>query len=196
MGDQLAAVNGITAMRKNVTEVCRILASAPDPDLVELTFVRYSGQLHPASNEQQGYEVIDAKLNKGRFSPVSLARKISFTRPRSPDAVDSTDKESRQEEVIKISRSKKVQTKVQKVDSQKSRSVSKSRSASRTRVSKAPQENNPSVNVKETIKLPIQQESKISANSNEESPKTKEKKKKKRLGFLRWGRKKNKSKKK
>eukprot|EP00557_Chaetoceros_sp_GSL56_P004484 CAMPEP_0176499662 /NCGR_PEP_ID=MMETSP0200_2-20121128/13059_1 /TAXON_ID=947934 /ORGANISM="Chaetoceros sp., Strain GSL56" /LENGTH=927 /DNA_ID=CAMNT_0017898121 /DNA_START=89 /DNA_END=2872 /DNA_ORIENTATION=- len=86
VGDQLAAVNELSVMFKNVAEVCRLLASASNPEAIQLTFVRYVGPLRVATNEQQGYEVIDTKLNKsGKFSPSSLVRKISFSRPRSPN---------------------------------------------------------------------------------------------------------------
>jgi len=82
VGDQLAAINGITAMHKDVTGVCRILANTSNPALIEFTFVRYIGPLRPASHEQ-GYEVVDMKLSKGgRNSPINVKNKVSFSRPR------------------------------------------------------------------------------------------------------------------
>ena len=108
VGDQLAAINGVTAMHKNVADICKILAKASDQSLIELTFIRYIGPLRPASNEQQGYEVIDTKLSKsGRFSPIEMAKKISFSRPKSPTNTKSeTNQKAKAEEVVKI-RSKK-----------------------------------------------------------------------------------------
>ena len=98
VGDQLAAVNGLSAMYKNVAEVCRLLASASNPESIELTFVRYVGPLRVASIDQQGYEVIDTKLSKSsKFSPNTLAKKISFARPRSPKT-NSTNPISRKPE--------------------------------------------------------------------------------------------------
>ncbi len=71
IGDQLASINGASALNKTVSEICRILADAPNSNDIELSFVRYVGPLRVASNEQQGYEVIDPRLaeERGKFSP-------------------------------------------------------------------------------------------------------------------------------
>jgi hypothetical protein len=168
-GDQLAALDGVTAMRKNVSEVCKMLANAADPNIIELTFVRYVGAIHPASKEQQGYEVIDTKLSKeatGRFSPINLARKISFSRPRTPQPT------SEKQEVIKIKSNKVVST-MQSSKPPKPEPIAK----------QEPQE-------KVTVDITSKQESAVPRSAD-----TKLKEKKKLFGFLRKGDKKQNSKK-
>lgn len=120
VGDQLAAVNGLSVMNKNVADVCRVLASASDPEAIELTFVRYIGPLRVASNDQQGYEVIDTKLSKsGKFSPSTLAKKISFSRPRSPKNIGNSGNSA-------PSSQENPQEKIQKPISTSSKGLSKS----------------------------------------------------------------------
>jgi len=129
VGDQLAAINGASAINKNVGDICRVLAKAPKPDAIDLTFVRYIGPLRPASNEQLGYEVIDPDLRAhevidpklsrtaGRFSPINIAKKLSLQKnPKSPH--DNSGDESQQ--AIKMS-SNKIAT-----PNRKARSVSRS----------------------------------------------------------------------
>ena len=171
-GDQLAALDGVTAMRKNVSEVCKMLANAADPNIIELTFVRYVGGIHPASKEQQGYEVIDTKLSKeanGRFSPINLARKISFTRPRTPQ-----QKSENKQEVIKIKSNKVVSTMENSKPPKPPESSAKNQQ---------PEE-------KVTVDITSKQESAVPRSAD-----TKPKGKKKLFGFLRKGEKKQKSKK-
>jgi len=131
--------------------------------LIELTFIRYIGPLRPASNEQQGYEVIDTKLGKsGRFSPIEMAKKISFSRPRSPPATT--------EEVIKINSKKSC-------DSTRNKSCdSKARSKSRTKDPEAPK---PPLSIQQQVLSPKE------AQYCQPVTETETKKKKKIFGFLR-----------
>ena len=66
-GDQLALINGSSMYGLKIADVCRILADAPNPEDIKLTFLRYIGPLRPATHEveQQGYEVIDPVLSAG-----------------------------------------------------------------------------------------------------------------------------------
>ena len=167
VGDQLAAINGVTAMHKNVADICKILAKASDQSLIELTFIRYIGPLRPASNEQQGYEVIDTKLNKsgnksGRFSPIEMAKKISFSRPKSPTNTKSESNQKAKAEEVVIVKSKKSGT-------------------------KGPEVNKPP--------LPVQQRVLLTTESQYCQPITETKKKKKIFGFLRWNKNKEQKKK-
>lgn len=81
-GDQLASINGNSAMQKNVAEVCKLLANTPNPDSIELCFIRYIGAIQTAP-ENQGYEVIDPKINRINSAPVPVAKKFSFGRSKS-----------------------------------------------------------------------------------------------------------------
>lgn len=83
-GDQLASINGNSAMQKNVAEVCKLLANTPNPDSIELYFIRYIGAIQTAP-ENQGYEVIDPKINRINSAPVPVpvAKKFSFGRSKS-----------------------------------------------------------------------------------------------------------------
>jgi len=110
VGDQLASINGVSAANTNVAEVCKLLANSPNSDDIELSCVRYIGPLRPASNEQQGYEVIDPRVSAkgGRFSPVNLAKTLSFQRkskgPKNAEAESS--RPSTPVEVIRVKASK------------------------------------------------------------------------------------------
>mmetsp|Transcript_8883 Transcript_8883/g.12663 ORF Transcript_8883/g.12663 Transcript_8883/m.12663 type:complete len:1009 (-) Transcript_8883:242-3268(-) len=62
IGDQLVAVNGTSALYKSVSRVCKLLSEVPDPNKIEMTFLRYVGPLRMISTgpqQQEGYEVID-----------------------------------------------------------------------------------------------------------------------------------------
>ena len=96
-----------------MAEVCKLLANSPNSDDIELSCVRYIGPLRPASNEQQGYEVIDPRLSAkgGRFSPVNLAKTLSFQKnqrkPKGPkNAAAESSRPSTPVEVIRVKASK------------------------------------------------------------------------------------------
>lgn len=90
-GDQLASINGNSAIQKNVAEVCKILANTPNPESIELCFIRYIGTIQSAP-DNQGYEVIDPKINTKSMSeavPMGASKKFSFGRAKSaPSAND------------------------------------------------------------------------------------------------------------
>ena len=113
VGDQLASINGVSAANKNVAEVCKLLANSPNSDDIELSCVRYIGPLRPASNEQQGYEVIDPRVSakSGRFSPVNFAKTLSFQKnqrkPKIPKHAEAEPpRPSTPVEVIRVKASK------------------------------------------------------------------------------------------
>lgn len=82
-GDQLASINGNSAIQKNVAEVCKILANTPHPEAIELCFIRYIGTIQSAP-DNQGYEVIDPKIKTlPGAAPVSPSKKFSFGRTKS-----------------------------------------------------------------------------------------------------------------
>lgn len=81
VGDHLASINGLNAIHLSITEVCKILANVPNPNEIELTFLRYIGPYRPSSGEdQQGYEVIDPQISNeagNRAGVVNLYKKAS-----------------------------------------------------------------------------------------------------------------------
>ena len=80
VGDHLASVNGTNVYKKNITEVCKVLANTADSDELQLTFIRYVGPIRNSNaNEQQGYEVIDphVKNSSSKSSPVKLPKALS-----------------------------------------------------------------------------------------------------------------------
>jgi hypothetical protein len=84
-GDQLASINGNSAIQKNVAEVCKILANTPNPESIELCFIRYIGTIQSAP-ENQGYEVIDPKINANSMvgsTAIPPSKKFSFNRAKS-----------------------------------------------------------------------------------------------------------------
>jgi len=92
LGDQLASINGNTSMNKSVAEVCRLLAGAPDPSAIELTFIRYIGPFRPKKKDdhQQGWEVIDSQVSVNQdvvlpttpIKPRSLQSRVKKGSPR------------------------------------------------------------------------------------------------------------------
>lgn len=45
VGDQLAAINGISCFRMKVEDICDLVSKAPNPSCVELMFIRYLGPI-------------------------------------------------------------------------------------------------------------------------------------------------------
>ena len=88
-GDQLAAINGKSAVHNTIDEVASAISSTPTKTGVELTFLRYVGPLRPMPGSviQEGFEVTDASVSPGRkmknklFSRRSSAKN---TPPASP----------------------------------------------------------------------------------------------------------------
>jgi len=91
VGDQLAAINGISAIKLRVDQICTLITEAPNADNIELTFLRYTGQLHPLFTQTEEtvekYEATDAdalmKPPMKKTRPKSL-RPLSKLRPRDP----------------------------------------------------------------------------------------------------------------
>jgi len=75
-----------------VDEICTLITEAPDPDNIELTFLRYTGQLHPvvtdeSTEEFEKFEVTDTDaLMKPptKKNPTISLRPLSKLRSRDP----------------------------------------------------------------------------------------------------------------
>jgi len=111
-GDQLASINGQSALTKSVTSICKMLANAATPlneSSVELFFLRYVGPLRPSAppandaSSQQGYEIIDPVLNmptrtptapQGKFSPIRKFTSDNFLNSISFSSRDSKSTKS------------------------------------------------------------------------------------------------------
>lgn len=87
-GDQLAAINGNSSVHTTIEEVARTISSTPDKKGVELTFLRYSGPIHPVpgSVTQEGFEVTDKAVSPKHTKEkrLSLLKRLSSTPPHSP----------------------------------------------------------------------------------------------------------------
>jgi hypothetical protein len=110
VGDQLAAINGGSAIKLRVDQICTLITEAPNPDNIELTFLRYTGQLHPVVTEteevHEGFEVTDAdhtpekplkkKAPSISLKPLSKLRSASPAKPnRSPNPKNDGQKPSK-----------------------------------------------------------------------------------------------------
>jgi len=63
-GDQLAAINGVSAAEMKVDKICALVGDLPEYEEIELTFLRYTGPLQGASNKgNQGVEVEDLAVS-------------------------------------------------------------------------------------------------------------------------------------
>ena len=107
VGDQLAAINGSSAIKLRVDQICTLITEAPDPDNIELTFLRYTGQLHPVVSKpeevHEEFEVTDAdaggerkKKNRSKsLKPLSKLRSPSPMKPnKSPKPKSGAQKPS------------------------------------------------------------------------------------------------------
>jgi C-terminal processing protease CtpA/Prc len=100
-GDQLASINGKSAVHASIDEVAATISRTPKNTSVELTFLRYIGPLKPVPGAiiQEGFEVTDSSVNKKapprppKTKPMSPAKSKSrfFTKnpPSSPKASSS-----------------------------------------------------------------------------------------------------------
>lgn len=87
-GDQLAAINGKSSAHATIDEVAAIISSTPQNEGVELTFIRYVGQLRPVPGAviQEGFEVTDknvsanAKKSKKGFFGMKKANQTTSTK--------------------------------------------------------------------------------------------------------------------
>lgn len=92
VGDQLAAINGVSAIQLRVDQICTLITEAPDPENIELTFLRYTGQLHPVATPdleevvQESFEVTDgdALMKPAMKKSVRSMRPLSMLRSRDP----------------------------------------------------------------------------------------------------------------
>lgn len=112
VGDQLAAINGISAIKLRVDQICTLITEAPDPDNIELTFLRYTGQLHPfvpdmdeteeiheesleVTNEEAAAKATPQKKLSLRALPKLRTRDPSPRRPKSNRTRDSSPRPER-----------------------------------------------------------------------------------------------------
>ena len=91
VGDQLAAINGTSAIKLRVDQICTLITEAPDPSNIELTFLRYTGQLHPLVPDMvetfESFEVtnVDALMKPPiKRNPSKSLRALSKLRSPSP----------------------------------------------------------------------------------------------------------------
>ena len=65
-GDQLASIDGKSAVHASIDEVAAIISRTPKKKSVELTFLRYTGVLRPVPGAviQEGFEVHDSSVQK------------------------------------------------------------------------------------------------------------------------------------
>lgn len=70
-GDQLASINGKSAVHASIDEVAATISRTPKNQSVELTFLRYVGPLKPMPGAiiQEGFEVTDTSVNKKASIP-------------------------------------------------------------------------------------------------------------------------------
>ena len=103
VGDQLAAIDGISAVRRKVDEIADWIRSKEE--VVELTFLRYVGPIHSLTKEEEGYEVqakSSSPVKKTRSTGVVAAKTTTTpvaaaaTKP-TPLAKSRTAPEARQE---------------------------------------------------------------------------------------------------
>ena len=73
VGDQLAGVNGRSAVGMKVDDVCGAISSAHDPDEIELTLLRYVGELR-APGGTEGFEVAEESLGSLSLSEDESSR--------------------------------------------------------------------------------------------------------------------------
>jgi hypothetical protein len=101
VGDQLAAIDGISAIRLTVDEIAKTIKGKKA--VIELTFLRYVGPLKPAAGdiEEEGYEVKASKKKDppGEGDPVKgrsrRSKKNKEVQPKSPTrAQESRDRPS------------------------------------------------------------------------------------------------------
>jgi hypothetical protein len=82
VGDQLAAVNGISAIMLRVDQICTLITEAPNPRNIELTFLRYIGELYPLqvrdSVVQEQCGITDKQPLRGKNPP----GKVRSLRPK------------------------------------------------------------------------------------------------------------------
>eukprot|EP00542_Grammatophora_oceanica_P017742 CAMPEP_0194038896 /NCGR_PEP_ID=MMETSP0009_2-20130614/11105_1 /TAXON_ID=210454 /ORGANISM="Grammatophora oceanica, Strain CCMP 410" /LENGTH=884 /DNA_ID=CAMNT_0038681555 /DNA_START=112 /DNA_END=2766 /DNA_ORIENTATION=- len=58
VGDQLAAINGVSCIEFKVDDICEMIAASDDKSEIELTFLRYDGPLRPLRVfHEEGYEI-------------------------------------------------------------------------------------------------------------------------------------------
>jgi len=65
VGDQLGAIDGVSAIKMTVDDICKAVSQAANPSSIELTFLRYSGPLRSSElvTFDEGYE-LEVPLSK------------------------------------------------------------------------------------------------------------------------------------
>lgn len=62
LGDQLAAINGVSCVRVTVDDICNLIAGIQQSSNIELVFVRYTGPLRPLKKtKEQTKRVVSQK---------------------------------------------------------------------------------------------------------------------------------------
>jgi hypothetical protein len=77
VGDQLTSINGKSAMKKTVSQVCAMMNSSPDPKNISLTLLRYTGDIHSNTpspvNEKRGVTAAQEEDPNDSFVQQSLS---------------------------------------------------------------------------------------------------------------------------
>jgi len=89
VGDQLTAINGKSAMKKTVTQVCSAINSSPDPEKISLTFLRYTGAIHSTTPHLTDETEVVSPIEPCSTSPQKIdtlsveaaASEITFIQP-------------------------------------------------------------------------------------------------------------------
>jgi hypothetical protein len=107
LGDQLAAVNGVSAIKAKVDEVCTLVSEASDPSSVELTFLRYVGPLRSLPVESEDEDEFPAAIDELKqrdhrqtenvFSCVIGGMRDETTAQTEPDERSRPEEKPRQE---------------------------------------------------------------------------------------------------
>jgi hypothetical protein len=118
VGDHLTSINYTSVYKKNVSEMCKILAGSPNTDEIQLIFLRYVGPIRASNaNEQQGYEVIDPDIDVStkKHFPIKLSKTMSSLSQRRREqktknnatVIDLEDKEEGRLNEVKMNSPKK-----------------------------------------------------------------------------------------
>ena len=73
VGDQLAGINSVSAINLRVDEICTMITESPDPNEVELTFLRYTGPVRAAPPQPMVIQSVSS-TDSSRKKPGRSAR--------------------------------------------------------------------------------------------------------------------------
>eukprot|EP00956_Cyclotella_meneghiniana_P006481 scaffold8496_cov66-Cyclotella_meneghiniana.AAC.23 len=134
-GDQLASIDGKSAVHASIDEVAAIISRTPKKKSVELTFLRYTGNLRPVPGAviQEGFEVHDSSVQKRApprppKKPTSPAKSKSRFFSKSPPSSPKEGSPAKSLSPKSNPSSPKTDKEVSNVDANNSRSLQKKKS--------------------------------------------------------------------